>query len=121
VGGNVLKGDEAVHAGHCSRYRCVYGDPGCPVAVETLPGGRAYRALAALREEPEALPGEEFAVRSTSEDWVYALPRILPKALYGKRGTREAAEWHLRKLAGGEDTEGFEIVRRPVGPWEVVQ
>lgn len=140
-------GDDKIHAAHCSPYACLYEDPNCPVFVESLPGGRSEKALAALREEPiptaeelaqqilvlrveldtarasVSTTTEEFLVRNQADDWVYALPRLLPKFLYGKRGTREAAEWHRRQLAGPdpEDWTGFEIVKRPVGPWEVVQ
>lgn len=172
-------GDDAIHVAHCSRYRCVYGDPNCPAVEETLPGGKAEAALAVLREDvlgmstaerdawdalPESVAGdaapegtplaeriravvmerdhersghrrcherhmaleasltEEYAVRNVSDDWVYALPRLIPKFLYGKRGTQEAAEWHRRQIAGPdpEDWTGFEIVKRPVGAWEVV-
>jgi hypothetical protein len=205
-----VNGDEAIHAGHCSRYACVYQDPACPVAVETLPGGRAAMAMRVLREEgmedlapllgrrskecaekfgieseydpsccrfpkscspyphaeaiaagnvteadlepfrPEpaitdAEPCQplspicgtcgfrhpvdtapelstEFAVRDRLRNWVYALPRTLPKALKDKRGSRETAEWQLEKLAGTnpEDRQWFEIVQRPVGPWQEV-
>lgn len=175
-------GDDAIHQAHCSAFRCVYGDPACPVNEEGVTGGHTDAALAVLREEkpvsiwdrPQgrcpgegcwyALPlddaglimghskagtletcegggklpldeaeierqrlaalgmTEEYAVRATSQDWVYSLPRIIPKALWGKRGTREAAEWHLTKVAGKdpEDQKHFEIVTRPVGPWKVV-
>lgn len=161
-------GDEAIHAGHCSRYACLYGDPNCPVVEVNLPGGKAEQALTVLRdvepcmelppicgtcgfrhpEQPVDTPTAdelaqqilvmrveldtaqaalstttvEYAVRGQSEAWVYALPRLIPKFLYGKRGTREAAEWHRRQIAGPdpEDWTGFEIVHRPVGPWEVV-
>jgi len=116
-------GDEAIHRGHCTRARCAYGDPQCPVDMGEFTGepGRAERALAVLREE-EGLR-YEWCVRSKSEDWVYALPRIIPKALYGKRGTLEAAQWHLTKIAGHdpEDHKHFEIVRRLVGDWQVVE
>jgi hypothetical protein len=65
----------------------------------------------------------EYAVRNPDDDWVYALPRLIPKFLYGKRGTREAAEWHLRQLSGPdpEDQGWAEIVHRQVGPWEVAE
>jgi hypothetical protein len=139
-----MAGDEAIHAAHCSAFRCVYGDPNCPT-VEVEPGvqrGGAESALAALREgEPcvELAPicgtcgfrhpakavdtAIEYLVRATDTGWVYALPKLLPKFLAGKRGTQEAAEWHRRQIAGPdpEDWTGFEIVKRPVGQWEVVQ
>jgi hypothetical protein len=193
-----MAGDEKIHAAHCSVFRCVYGDPNCPVNEESAPGGRAEQALAVLREpvdtggvDTEALDqilrkagieyplglagvrdlvnqrngnldraqeaedlasrahesmmakyaeagdlrdraeaaearlaalGTEFAVRNMTSGWVYALPKVLPKFLDGQRGTRECAEWHRRQIAGPdpEDWTGFEIVKRPVGPWEVV-
>lgn len=148
--------DEAIHVGHCSVFRCVYGAPNCPV-VEVEPGTKRGGAEAALTVLADAVdtahgPGKcvsvedanrvlaeeraayesgyegllagmstEFAVRNTATGWVYALPKILPKFLDGKRGTREAAEWHLRQVGGPdpEDQTGFEIVERPVGPWKV--
>jgi hypothetical protein len=146
VDGAELMGDEAIHAAHCSAFWCVYGDPNCPV-VEVEPGqirGGAEAALAVLREKPEPDPcqplspicetcgfrhpeqvtalTEEFLVRNAVTGWVYALPKVLPKFLDGQRGTEECARWHLRQIAGPdpEDWTGFEIVKRPVGAWEVV-
>lgn len=117
--------DGMIHEAHCSVFRCVYGDPNCPVAeVEPDPTGqRTRRALDALASEPDGDGlGEEYAVRNIKDGWVYALPKLMPKFLAGQRGTREAAEWHLRQVAGPdeEDWPYFEIVRRPVGPWQAV-
>lgn len=118
-------GDEAIHAAHCSVYRCVYGDPQCPVVEEILPGGRAELALASLREPVDTIvpPAEEYRVRDKASGWVYALPKALPKFLERKRDTLECAEWHLRQLNAGNEPEDWgwvEIVKRPVGQWEVV-
>jgi hypothetical protein len=116
--------DEAIHQAHCTEGTCTYRDPQCPVAVEPLAvhsDGKTRAGLALAELVEETALGEEYAVRSVSEDWVYALPRIIPKALYGKRGTLEAARWHREKLAWkGEGTAGLEIIRRVVGKWEVV-
>lgn len=115
-------GNEAIHAGHCSAFRCVYADSACPV-VEVEPGeNRAERALAVLREPVDTALTIEFAVRDRLRNWVYALPRTLPKALKDQRGSRATAEWQLEKLAGTnpEDRQWFEIVQRPVGPWQEV-
>lgn len=108
--------DPAVHWSHCHTWGCEYDDARCPVTLTLVPEQEEAEA------EVELELSEEYAVRNPGEDWIYALPRILPKDLYGRRGSREAAEWHRQKLAGKDgDVTGFEIVRRPVGPWEVVQ
>lgn len=114
-------GDEFIHLAHCSVGLCRYGDTQCPVRREEFPGGRAEAVLEALKAE-DGHVRVEFCVRSKSEDWVYALPRLIPKTLYGKRGTREAAEWHLTRICPEpEDRHHFEIVKRVVGDWEVAE
>lgn len=113
-------GDDAIHQGHCTRAVCRYGDPQCPVCRGEFPGGRAEIALSVLKDADMVRPrAEQYAVRNRMTGHVYAPANKPPKAAVTDL---DKARWQRQKLAGdGADQGFFEIVKRPVGDWEVVE